>query len=155
MWTGPQKCWRVGMRNSTHVSYKLTVASVNAGRVSMRDDASKAWNEVRWLWLLDPTGKWAELGESVGCIRNHLHRDWVRSSRNRPRVYKRSRPAARLCSKHSQTSARASSGAQPDPRQRRLSQTFAITAKPICREPLPNLWLWLGLPADARLKAES
>ena len=34
MWTGPQKCWTVGMRTSTHVSYKLTAARVNAGRLS-------------------------------------------------------------------------------------------------------------------------
>src|ERR1700674_2694023 len=32
MWTGPQRCWKVEVRNSTHVSYLLTVASVNAGR---------------------------------------------------------------------------------------------------------------------------
>src|SRR5579864_4991555 len=100
MWTGPQKCWRVGMRSSTHVSYKLTAASVNAGRVSMRDHASKAWNEVRWSRLLDPTGKWAELGEFVDRICYHLHRHWVCCSRNRARVYQRSRPAARLCTKH-------------------------------------------------------
>jgi len=99
------------MRGSTHVSYKLTAVSVNAGRVSMRDHASKAWNEVRWSWLLEPTGKWAELGESVGCVCNHLHRHWIRSSRNRARVYQRSRPVARLCSKHPQASACASSGA--------------------------------------------
>ena len=35
MWTGPQKCWTVGMRTSTHVSYKLTAARVNAGRVKI------------------------------------------------------------------------------------------------------------------------
>jgi len=34
MWTGPLICWRVGVRNSTHVSYLLIEAGVNAGRLS-------------------------------------------------------------------------------------------------------------------------
>jgi hypothetical protein len=133
------------MRSSTHVSYKLTAVSVNAGRVSMRDHASKAWKEVRWLWLLDPTGKWAELGESVGCVCNHLHRDWVCGPWNRARVYQRSRPAARFCSKHPQTSACDSSGAQPDARQRRLKQLSAISLA-ILQQNYANLSIRLGLP---------
>src|SRR5271170_5488468 len=36
MWTGPQRCWKVEVRSSTHVSYLLTVASVNAGRFRER-----------------------------------------------------------------------------------------------------------------------
>ena len=36
MWTGLQKCWRVKERSFTHVSYLLTAASVNAGRVKRR-----------------------------------------------------------------------------------------------------------------------
>ena len=34
MWTGPQICWKVRLRNSTHVSYLLIEAGVNAGRLS-------------------------------------------------------------------------------------------------------------------------
>jgi hypothetical protein len=34
MWTGPLICWRVSVRNSTHVSYLLTAAGVNAGRLN-------------------------------------------------------------------------------------------------------------------------
>src|ERR1700690_943307 len=36
MWTGPRRCWRVEVRSSTHVSYLLTAASVNAGRFRER-----------------------------------------------------------------------------------------------------------------------
>src|ERR1700733_13403400 len=32
MWTGPRRCWKVEVRNSTHVSYLLAMASVNADR---------------------------------------------------------------------------------------------------------------------------
>src|SRR5579863_231713 len=35
-WTGPQKCWKVRVRNSTHVSYLPIADSVNAGRLRMR-----------------------------------------------------------------------------------------------------------------------
>src|SRR5580692_137835 len=37
MWTGSQRCWKVEVRSSTHVSYLQTVASVNAGRFRERD----------------------------------------------------------------------------------------------------------------------
>src|ERR1700682_630837 len=47
MWTGPQRCWRVEVRNSTYVSYLLTAASVNAGRFRERGHIIRKWQSVR------------------------------------------------------------------------------------------------------------
>jgi hypothetical protein len=64
MWTGPLKCWKVEVRNSTHVSYLLTAASVNAGRLkgSRRVIPSDPATESPDLRLRHFTGRQAELG---------------------------------------------------------------------------------------------
>jgi hypothetical protein len=49
-WTGPQRCWKVEVRSSTYVSYLLTAASVNAGRVRERAGISE---NTRKAWSLD------------------------------------------------------------------------------------------------------
>src|ERR1700756_564244 len=68
MWTAPQNCWRVGMRSSTHVSYKLTAGSVNAGRVEAHRTScgkhGRNRNEFRWYWLPDRR----ESGPFVGSL---------------------------------------------------------------------------------------
>src|SRR5271169_4302693 len=55
MWTSAQRCWKVEVRSSTHVSYLLTAASVNAGRFRERgalterrkDPGLRLWQFVR------------------------------------------------------------------------------------------------------------
>src|SRR6266496_4484354 len=100
MWTGPQKCWTVGMRTSTHVSYKLTAARVNAGRVKNAPGACPCEDELGIVplikGLLGSTGKWAERGKSVNCCCNDPDRRWIGRLRNHTGLHQRSCPVTRL-----------------------------------------------------------
>ena len=83
MWTGLQKCWRVKERSFTHVSYLLTAASVNAGRVKRRaglpislrgerpaDSAwCKLWHRRKGDWDLERNSGLFDSFLDCSCVR--------------------------------------------------------------------------------------
>lgn len=68
-----------------------------------------------------PAGKWAARGKSVGCLCRNFYCCWIGSARNHARLHQRSRPASRLRLPRAEAASGTRSGAQPEPRQRRLS----------------------------------